>query len=127
MRGIWGLGALLGASMLAIALPGMALADDPNDPAMATRAARERDRAMIRKLNEDQLAYVRKRDARYARGWDDYRRANGDRGTDEAYEASRDDDNDYASARSEYESAMAQWRRDVADCRAGYYEHCRQR
>lgn len=102
-----------------------AFADDPNDPAMATRAAREQDRAIIKQLNEDQLAYVRERDARYAQGWEAYRRAQGARSSreDTAYENSRSN-NAYAEARNDYAAALAQWRRDVAACRAGYYEHC---
>ncbi|HKR92487.1 hypothetical protein [Novosphingobium sp.] len=121
---------VLGIAAPLISTP--ALADDPNDPEMASSAARARDRAIIRKLNEDQLAYVRERDARYAQGWDDYRRASSDR-DGEAYAddptprkrrgAPRDDDG-YASANSEYQAAMAEWREDVAACRAGYYEHC---
>ncbi|KHK93127.1 hypothetical protein [Novosphingobium malaysiense] len=93
-------------------------ADDPKDPAMATRAARERDRAIIRQLNRDQAAYVQRRDAEYAKGWAAYRRAQtGER-------EHREDQRAYAEARSDYEAAMADWRRDVDACRAGYYEHC---
>lgn len=124
----WRVLAALAPFALIVSAP--ALADDPRDPVMASRSARERDRAIIRKLNQDQLAYVRKRDAGYARGWEDYRRAHG--GDDEEYadapaygaRSYSRDDRRYASARSEYEAAMAEWREDVAACRAGYYEHC---
>lgn len=108
---------------LAFVVATPALADNPNDPDMATRAARERDRAIIRKLNQDQLAYVRQRDARYAQGWEDYRRANGGstRTRNDDYDSAQ---RDYARQRRHYEQAMAEWREDVAACRAGYYEHC---
>lgn len=109
----------LGLATVAVATP--ALADDPNDPSMASLSARERDRAIIRKLNRDQLAYVRERDARYAEGWADYREAQGEsRHAERARGTSG-----YAQARREYEEELAQWREDVAACRAGYYEHCR--
>lgn len=89
---------------------------------MRTAEARARDKAIIKQLNEDQIAYVRERDARYAEGWDAYRRARGNnRYEAPAYEADR---RAYSDAHSEYEAAMAEWRRDVAACRAGYYEHC---
>lgn len=42
-----------------MAVPGVALADDPYDPSMRTQGARERDRAIIRKLNQQELARVR--------------------------------------------------------------------
>ena len=62
--------ALAGAVALAAMLMPVAVqADDPHDPAMRDPAARARDKAMTRKLNEDQLAYVRARDAQYADGW----------------------------------------------------------
>lgn len=60
---------LLGAAALSLLVPAAALADDPNDPAMRSSAARARDKAMTRKLNQDQLARVRARDARYAEQW----------------------------------------------------------
>lgn len=105
----------LGAAAIGMAMP--AMADDPNDPAMASLSARERDRAIIRKLNRDQLAYVRERDARYARDWDDYRAQRGDGESGKG-------DAGYASAQREYQADLARWRQDVAACRAGYYEHC---
>ncbi|MCT2399842.1 hypothetical protein [Novosphingobium mangrovi (ex Huang et al. 2023)] len=95
-----------------------ARADDPRDPSMRSAEARARDKAIIRKLNEDQLAYVRKRDAEYARGWEAYRRAQAGQARH------RDDERAYSDARDDYEAAMADWRRDVAACRAGQYERC---
>ena len=86
------------------ATPTAALADDPNDPAMKSRAARERDAAEIRRLNLEQLRHVQERDARYAEGW----------------KATRE----YPAARREYEAAMAEWRRAVRLCRDGRYEYC---
>ncbi|WP_067738211.1 hypothetical protein [Novosphingobium naphthalenivorans] len=94
-----------------------AQADDPKDPAMRTAEARARDKAIIKQLNEDQLAYVRKRDAEYAKGWEAYRAAE----AGNHYDA---DQRAYDDAHRDYESAMDAWRRDVAACRAGYYEHC---
>ena len=87
-----------------IVLPTAAIADDPNDPSMKSRAARERDAAEIRRMNQEQLRYVRERDARYAKGW----------------QATRD----YPAAQREYERAMAEWRRAVRLCREGYHEYC---
>jgi len=101
-----------------------AMADDPRDPTMRSRAARDADAAEIRRLNREQSAYVQKRDAEYAKGWTAYRERYGDR-----RETARDDDRgredrNYASARADYASAMADWRRAVSDCRRGYYEAC---
>ncbi len=84
---------------------------------MRSAEARARDKAIIKQLNEDQLAYVRERDAEYAKGWRAYRAAK----ADDRYEA---DQQAYSDARSDYEAAMADWRRDVAACRAGHYERC---
>jgi len=121
------------ALAMGMALPALApaSADDPNDPTMTPEAI-ARDRAEIRRMNRDQLAYVRQRDAGYAQGWRDYDEARGrsaryvedDRGyADERrdYETSRAD---YAEQRREYDREMRAWREDVAACRAGYYEHC---
>lgn len=126
---------LLALSTLALsaqAFSGTARADDPNDRMSPEDIAR--DAAIIRKLNRDQLDYVRKRDAQYASGWKAYRDSHGD--GDEDYAA--DDDRDYqasrreyagqsrayAQARRDYEADLAQWRRDVAACRAGDYSRC---
>jgi hypothetical protein len=121
------------------AFSGTARADDPNDRMSPEDIAR--DAAIIRKLNRDQLEYVRKRDAQYASGWKAYDRANG--GGDDRYAESRDDEDDYqtsrrdyadqspsyesrayAQARRDYEADLAQWRRDVNACRAGDYSRC---
>ena len=96
--------AALGAALL----PAVALADDPHDPTMRSAAARARDRAIIRQMNQQQLAYVRDRDARIMR---DYRRAQGG-------------GKDYADARADYQRKMASWRRAVAACNAGRWEYC---
>lgn len=114
------------------AAPQYALADDPTDPTMRHRAAREADRETIRRMNEDQLATVRNRDARYASGWRAYDAARGGDGyeaglpppaQDAAYRGTSAEAA-YAEARREYDDAMARWRRDVAACRAGYTEYC---
>lgn len=81
-----------------------AFADDPNDPTMRSAAARARDKAIIRKLNLDQAAYVRARDARQAKGW-------------AAYKA-------YPAERAAYERRMAEWRRAVRLCESGHHEYC---
>lgn len=87
---------LAGALALAAALlPAAALADDPHDPLLSrSAAARERDRQEIRRLNLNELAHVRKRDAGYAR------------------------------ERERYERDLADWRRAVAECRAGNHSAC---
>ncbi len=99
--------------IMAVASP--ALADDPHDPTMTPQAI-ARDRAIIRRLNQEQLASVRKRDAQYQEGW-------------KAYKGQRRDDDggsqDYADARRQYDADLAQWRRDVSACRAGDYSRCR--
>jgi hypothetical protein len=82
-----------------------ALADDPRDPAMQSRAARAADAAEIRRLNNEQAAYVKQRDARYAEGWRAYR--------------------EYPRAQAEHEQRMAEWRRAVRLCEQGHYEYCR--
>lgn len=112
---------LAGAAALAVCLiAGPAWADDPNDPAMRDPAARARDRAIIRKLNLDQLAYVRQRDAQLAPQWQAWRERYGDDGADLAEAA-------YARARAEHERAMAQWRRTVAACNSGDWDACERR
>ncbi|KEY97102.1 hypothetical protein AI27_21255 [Sphingomonas sp. BHC-A] len=89
-------------------LPVPAHADDPNDPTMRSAAARARDRATIKRMNQQQLAYVRQRDARIMQN---YRQAQGQRES-------------YADARDEYARSMAEWRRAVAACNAGRWEYC---
>ena len=81
-----------------------ALADDPNDASMRSAAARARDAAIIRKLNQDQLRYVQQRDARQRAGW-------------EAYKA-------YPQQQADYERRMAEWRRAVQMCESGHHEYC---
>ncbi len=96
-------------AVLALALvPSTAMADDPNDPDMRDPRNRARDRAIIKQMNLDQLAYVRKRDAGYAR----------QRGANARRQA------DYAQARARHDQDMAAWRRAVAMCRSGHYEYC---
>jgi hypothetical protein len=71
--------ALAGYAVLAsLSLSALAMADDPNDPGMRSKAARDRDRAIIRQLNLKELERVRARDARYAKDWDAYRAYHGD-------------------------------------------------
>jgi hypothetical protein len=96
-------------AMGAVVLPGAAFADDPKDPKMRSAAARARDRAIIRGLNQDQLAYVRKRDADRMQA---FRAARAER------------DGRYADARADYARKMAAWRHAVAACRAGRVEYC---
>jgi hypothetical protein len=87
-----------------VTMPSVALADDPNDPTMRSAAARARDKAIIRKLNLDQAAYVKARDARQASGW-------------RAYKA-------YPAQKAAHERKMAAWRRAVRMCESGHYEYC---
>ena len=112
-------------AIAAVALPSLALADDPNDPTMRSKAARERDHQMIRELNRDMLAQVQARDAHYAAGWQAYRdapRAQADyRQRLAAYERDRQN---FSAQRRRYDQAMANWRRNAAACRAGDYTAC---
>jgi hypothetical protein len=113
------------AAFFVVLMPGMALADDPNDPAMRSATARARDRETIRQLNQQELAMVRERDARDAEGW----RAARDKDSHGADYAARSQDHDramaaYARERARYERDMADWRRAVAACRAGDYSAC---
>lgn len=85
-------------------VPGSALADDPNDPAMKNARARAEDRELTRRLNEAQLRHVRQRDAGYAEGWQAYR--------------------DYPRAQADHERRMAEWRRAVRLCESGRWEYC---
>ena len=97
------------AAACAALAPSVALADDPHDPTMRSAAARARDRAIIKWMNQQQLAYVRDRDARIMQN---YRRAQSG------------NDNHYADARADYSRRMAEWRRAVAACNAGRWEYC---
>ena len=109
------------AAVAAAMVPAAVHADDPRDPTMRSAAARERDRAIIRQLNRDELARVRRRDAGYAEGWRAAREGGG--------HAARSRDHqralaDYARKREQHEQDMAAWRRAVAACRAGDYSAC---
>lgn len=96
---------LAGALALAtLVVPSVALADDPSDPAMRSKAARAADKAEIRRLNKEQYAYVRERDARYQEGWQAYR--------------------EYPKQKAEYEKRMAEWRHAVKMCESGHHEYC---
>ena len=89
-----------------------ARADNPRDPSLHSQAARDRDAAIIRGLNQRELARVRARDAQYARGWSEYRSGS----AAGAYTP--------ATARAENARRMAEWREAVARCEAGYREYC---
>ncbi|MGX7925249.1 hypothetical protein ACWPMX_01600 [Tsuneonella sp. HG094] len=93
-------GALALAVAAVVATP--SLADDPNDPTMRSAAARARDAAIIRKLNQDQLRHVQQRDAKYAAG----------------NTASRD------WAARENARRMAAWRHAVKMCESGQHQYC---
>ena len=116
------------AAIAAAIMPVAARADDPNDPAMRSAAARARDREMTRQLNLEEIARVRQRDARSAEGRRTAR-AGGSyaAGEDEYAARSRDHERamaNYARNRAQYEREMAAWRRAVAACRAGDYSAC---
>lgn len=85
-----------------------AMADDPNDPAMRSAAAKARDRAIIKRMNQDQLRYVQQRDAEYTGGWAAYRNA----------------PRENARRQAEYEREMARWRHAVRMCESGRHEYC---
>lgn len=107
-------------ALAASLLPAVALADNPNDPAMRNAAARARDREDTRKLNLDALRDVREREARGELGW---RPA---RATEYAANSAnyRRGMANYARDHAQYEREMAAWRRAVAACRAGDYAAC---
>lgn len=121
-------GLLIYAVLAAVALPGVALADDPNDPAMRSAAARLRDREIIRQLNQNELARVRERDSGYAEGWRAYRDGAGPAAVDPDYTRQSRDyaraQADYAQDRAAYQRDLARWRRAVAACRDGDYSAC---
>lgn len=108
------------AALAAAVAYGPALADDPYEK--LTPEELEQDRATIRRLNREQLDYVRKRDARYAEGWRAYARSGRGSASDGRFQ---DQVRAYEADRRSYERAMAEWRQDVAACRDGYYEYCR--
>lgn len=112
-----------------IALPSVALADDPRDPEMQNEQAVALDRAKVRQLNLDMLAQVSARDAGYAAAWKQYEEAKANEAQHaEAYRnrmaAYKQEQSRYAADRESYEQAMADWRRDVAACRAGDRSAC---
>ncbi len=76
---------------------------------MRSAAALARDRAMIRQLNQSQLAYVRQRDSRTLRTYREAQSGNANR---------------YADARADYQRKMAAWRRAVSACNAGRWDYC---
>ena len=122
---------ILSAALVVALMPGVARADDPNDPTMRSAAARARDHAMIRQLNLNELARTRARDARFAGGWEAYRQVGGsdprtsNRGAHYVPEAEYAQASEgYAHDREQYERRMAKWRRAVAACRAGDYDAC---
>jgi hypothetical protein len=90
-------------------LPAAALADDPRDPSMRSAAARARDSAETKRLNQGQLAHVRQRDAKTMQAYRD---------------AKSSGDSAYADARADYERKMTAWRHAVAACNAGNRDYC---
>lgn len=108
-------------------MPAVAFADDPRDPTMRSAEARARDRAMIRQLNLEEAARVRKRDARNARIWSASRGGKSALAGDEYAARSLDHERamaNYTRSRAQYEQEMAAWSRAVAACRAGDYSAC---
>lgn len=90
-------------------LPAAVLADDPRDPTMRNAAAYAHDHALVKHMNQAQLAYVRQRDVRDRRSHD---------------ESQSESDRAYAEARADYARSMASWRRAVAACNGGHWEYC---
>jgi hypothetical protein len=95
---------------------------------MRSAAARARDSEIIRRLNLQELAKVRERDARYAAGWR-AARSPANSVPDDSGDASRSRDYEhalaaYASDRDQYERELARWRRAVTACRAGDLASC---
>ena len=102
------------ASLVIPALPfaaAPAFACNPEECRGLSAEELARDRAEIRRLNREQLRYVRSRDAEYARGW-------------EARRAHAQALADHEQARAEYERRMEQWREAVRRCEAGEYRYC---
>lgn len=109
------------------AIPAVAWADDPNDPAMRNADARARDRELTRQLNLEEMARVRQRDARAAQAARTTLARDSNSGDAEYSARRRDYDHAIASHardRAQYEREMAAWRRAVAACRAGDYSAC---
>jgi hypothetical protein len=113
---------------MALALAGivgvMTLAVMASVPSAWARSEAElaRDRDVIRQLNRDELARVRRRDAQFAA------QARGSGGSDGAYTQRRADYERgmerYAQDKRLYQRRMAAWRRAVAACQAGDYLAC---
>lgn len=103
---------LAGVAGVGTLAPSPALACNPDDCEELDSEERKRDRAEIRRLNREQLRYVQRRDAEYARGWEATRRHQDELA---AYEAER----------AEYERRMAAWREAVRRCEAGDWRYCR--
>jgi len=101
--------------LVALLVTTAAQADDPNDPVMRDPAARARDSAMIRSLNQRELARVRARDAQMGIGRVSAQQAEA---SCIAYQArSRDYERamaDYQRDRARYERDLADWRRATA-------------
>ena len=95
-------------------------------PAAAKTAEEIRqDREIIRRMNQNELARVRARDARYA----EQNRTSRTSRADLADYADRRaayarDMADYRQQRRDYRARMAQWRADVAACERGDYSAC---
>lgn len=120
---------LRAAILAGLALPGIAMADDPYDPDMQTPEAVARDREQIRQMNLDMLRQVRQRDAGYAQGWREYKQFKQGSHPDQiAYREARTryerDTARHEQSRRDYERKMNQWRADVRACRAGDYRRC---
>jgi len=110
---------LIGAAILAASIPTAAHADDPRDPSMRSAEAHARDSERTRQLNLQAAAANRGPRYHVVRpgGYEDADYAAASRAHD------RDMDR-YARSRAQYEHEMAEWRRAVAACRAGYYDAC---
>ena len=90
----------------ALAPSAPALACNPDDCKKGmSKEALEADAAEIRRLNNEQLRYVQRRDAEYAKGWQAQK--------------------DHKAAMSEYEKRMAEWREAVRRCDAGDTRYCK--
>lgn len=107
----------LALNIAAVSGPGWA--DDPNDSLLSrSAAARAKDKAIIRQLNNNELSRVRARDARYAKDWAAYREQPTRQAEHRAAMA------DYAREQAAYDKKMAAWREAVRQCRAGNYSYC---
>lgn len=96
------LGALAAIALVGTAPP--ASACNPDGCGGLSREELARDKAEIRRLNNEQARYVQRRDAEYAKGWQARR--------------------DHKRAVADYERRMAEWREAVRRCQAGDYRYC---